>query len=78
MGILIFVCLIISYVVRLPLFFLGKVFGRLRHPTMSLSLYGQSHGIEFSRVITCGVGALILLIGALCVVVMRRQWIICC
>ena len=53
-----------------PLFFHGKVFGRLRHPGVSLSLFGQPHGIGFSWEITCGLGALILLTGALCVVVM--------
>ena len=62
----------------LPLFFHGKVFGRLRHPDMSLSLFGQPHGIGSSRVITYGLEALILLTGALCVVAVVRQWIICC
>ena len=59
-------------------FFHGKVFGKLRHPGVSLSLFGQPHVIGFSRVITCGLEALILLTGALCVVVVVRQWIICC
>ena len=62
----------------LPLFFHGKVFGRLRHPGVSISLFGQQHGIGFLRAITCGLEALILLTGALCVVVAVRQWIICC
>ena len=62
----------------LPLFFHGKVFGRLRHPDMSLSLFGQPHGIGSSRVITYGLEVLILLTGALCVVAVVRQWIICC
>ena len=62
----------------LPLFFHGKVFGRLRHPDVSLSLFGQPHGIGSSRVITYGLEALILLTGALCVVAVVRQWIICC
>ena len=35
----------ISYMVLLLLFFLGKAFGRLRHPDVSLSFYGQQHGI---------------------------------
>ena len=61
-----------------PLFFHGKVFRRLRHPGVSLSLFGQPHGIKFSREITCGLGALISLTGALCVVAVGRQWIICC
>ena len=60
------------------LVFLGKVFGRLRHPDMSLSLFGQLHGIRSSWEITCGLGALTLLIGALCVIVVVRPWIICC
>ena len=44
---------------------------------MSLSLFGQPHEIGSSREITCGLGALTSLTGALCVVVVR-QWIICC
>ena len=62
----------------LPLFFHGKVFGRLRHPGVSLSLFGQPHGIGYSWMITFGLEVLILLIVALCVVVVVRQWIICC
>ena len=62
----------------LPLFFHGKVFGRLRRPSVSLSLFGQPHGMGSSRVITCGLEALILLTGALCVVAVVRQWIIGC
>ena len=64
--------------VLLQLFFHGKVFGRLRHPSVSLSLFGQPHGIGFSQEVTCGLGALTSLSGVLCVVVVRRQWIICC
>ena len=45
---------------------------------MSLSLFGQLHGIRSSWEITCGLGALTLLIGALCVIAVVRQWIICC
>ena len=45
---------------------------------MSLSLFGQPHGIGFSQEVTCGLGALTSLSGVLCVVVVRRQWIICC
>ena len=45
---------------------------------MSLSLFGQPHGIGFSWVITYGLEALILLTGALCVVAVVRQWIIYC
>ena len=59
-------------------FFHGNVFGRLRHPNVSLSLFGQLHGIRSSREITCGLGALTSLTGALCVVAVVRQWIICC
>ena len=77
MGILISIHFIISYMVLLPLFFHGKVFGRLRHPDVSLSLFGQSHGIGFLQAITCGLGALISLTSALCVIVVMRQWIIC-
>ena len=69
---------IISYMVLLPLFFHGKVFGRLKHPGVSLSLFGQPHGIGSSREITCGLGVLISSTGALCVAVVVRQWIICC
>ena len=35
----------ISYMFLLLLFFLGKTFGRLRRPDMSLSFCGQQHGI---------------------------------
>ena len=46
---------------------------------MSLFLFGQQpHGIRFSREITCGLGALTLFTGVLCVIVVGRQWIICC
>ena len=51
---------------------------RLRHSGVSLFLFGQPHGIRFSREITCGLGALILLTGVLCVIVVGRQWIIYC
>ena len=63
---------------RLLLFFLRKAFGRLRHPVVSLSLFGQLHGIGSSWEITCSLGVLISSTGALCVVVVVRQWIICC
>ena len=53
--------------------FLGKVFGRLRLLCASLSLFGLQLGIRFLQAIICGVEALILLIGALCVVVMERR-----
>ena len=78
MGILLYVHFTISYMVLLLLFFLGKTFGRLRHPNLSLSLRGQQHGIGSSREITCGLGVLTLSTGALCVVAVVRQWIICC
>ena len=71
-GILLSTPIIISYMVLLPLFFHGKVFGKLRHPGVSLSLFGQWHGIGFSREITCSLGALTSLIGVLCVVVVGR------
>ena len=76
-GILLSVHIIIRYMVLLLLFFHGKAFGRLRHPDVSLSLFGQLHGIGSSREITCGLGALTSLTDALCIVVMVRQWIIC-
>ena len=72
MGISIFVCFIISYVVHLPFFFPWKGIWKVKASRMSLSLFGQSHEIEFSQVITCRVGALILSIGTLCVIVMGR------
>ena len=78
MGILLSAHIIISCMVLLPLFFHGNVFGKLRHPDVSPSLFEQPHGIGFSRVITYGLEALILLTGALCVVAVVRQWIICC
>ena len=56
----------------LPLFFHGRGFGRLRHPGVSLSLFGQLHGIRFSWEITCSLGALTLLTSVLCVVVVGR------
>ena len=65
MGILLSALFIISYM-ALPLFFHGKVFGRLRLHGVYLSLFGQPHGIGFSRVITYGLEVLILLTGALC------------
>ena len=76
-GILLSAHIIISYMALLPLFFPGKIFGRLRHPGVSLSLFGQPHGMGSSLVITCGLEVLILLTGALCVVAVV-QWIICC
>ena len=45
---------------------------------MSLSLFGQPHGIGSSREITCGLRASTSLTGALCVVAVVRKWIICC
>ena len=68
----------ISYMVLLLLFFLGKAFGRLRHPDVSLSLCGQQHGIGSSWELTCDSGVLTLSTGALCVIAVVRQWIICC
>ena len=77
-GVLLSAYITISYMVPLPLFFHEKVFGRLRHPNMSLFLFGQPHEIGFSQELTYDLRALIWLIGALCVAVMGRQWIICC
>ena len=59
--------------VLLRSFFHGKVFGRLGHSGVFLSLFGQLRRIGFSREITCWLGALILLTGALCGVVVGRQ-----
>ena len=42
--------------ILLPLFFHRKVFGKLRHPDVFLSLFGQSHEIGSSREITCRLG----------------------
>ena len=67
----------ISSKVPCLLSFLGKVFGRLRLLRTSLSLFGLQLGRIFLQGIFCGVEASILLIGALCVVVMGRRWIIC-
>ena len=44
--------IIISYMALLPLLFLEKVFGKLRHLGGSLSLFGQPLGIGSSREIT--------------------------
>ena len=68
---------IISYEIPCLLFFLGKVFGRLRLLGTVLSLFGLQLGVRFLQATICGVEALILLIDALCVVVMGRRWIIC-
>ena len=73
MRILISTHFIISYVVLLPLFFPGKVFGRSRHLSMSLYLFGELLGIGFSQVIICEVGVLNLLTGTSCVVVVGTQ-----
>ena len=63
----------ISFEVPCLLSFLGKVFGRLRLPRMSLSLFGLQLGRRFLQGIFCGVKALILMIGALCAIVMGRR-----
>ena len=77
MGILTSTRSIISYEVPYLLSFLGKVFGRLRLLSVILSLFGLQLGIRFLRATICRVEALILLTGALCVIVIGRQWIIC-
>ena len=77
MGILISALFTISYEVLCPLFFLGKVFEGLRLLDVFLSLFGPQLGIIFLQVAIFKVEALILLTGALCVVLMGRQWIIC-
>ena len=61
--------------VKVPclLYFLGKVFGRLRLLRTSLSLFGLQLGRRFLQGTFCDVEALILLTGALCVVVMGRR-----
>ena len=68
---------IISYEVPCTLFFLGKVFGRLRLLGVFLFLCGLQFGIRFLQATICKVEGLILLTSALCVVVMGRRWIIC-
>ena len=70
--------IIISYMALLSLLFLGKVFGRLRHPGVCHSLFEQPHGTGSSQEISWDSGALISLTSALCVVAAVRQWIICC
>ena len=77
MGILTSTRSIISYEVPYLLSFLGKVFGRLRLLSVILSLFRLQLRIRFLRATICGVEALILLTGALCVNVIGRQWIIC-
>ena len=68
---------IISFEVPCLLSFHRKVFGRLKLLYASLSLFGLRFGRRFLQGTFCGVEILILLTGALCVVVMGRQWIIC-
>ena len=77
MGILTSTRFIISYKVPCPLAFLEKVFGRLRLLGVFLSLFGLQLRIKFLQAAIFRVEALILLTGALCVVLMGRQWIIC-
>ena len=77
MGILTSTRFIISYKVPCPLSFLEKVFGRLRLFGVFLSLFGLQLRIKFLQAAIFRVEALILLTGALCVVLMGRQWIIC-
>ena len=73
MGILISTRFIVSYVVLLLLFFPRKVFGRSRHLSVSLFLFGELLGIGFSQVIICKVGVLNLLTCTSCVVVVGTQ-----
>ena len=68
---------IISYTVLLLLFFHEKVFGKLSHPDVSLSFFGQPRGIGFSWEITCGLGALISLTRALWVIVVDHLLLYC-
>ena len=77
MGILTSARSIISYEVPCLLSFLEKVFGRLRLLDAVFSLFGLQLGIRFLQATIYGVKDLILLTGALYVVVMGRQWIIC-
>ena len=67
----------ISFKVPCLLSFLGKVFERLRLLRTSLSLFGLQLGKRFSQGIICGIEALILLTGALCVAVMGSRRTIC-
>ena len=76
-GILTSALSMISFKVPCLLSFLGKVFGRLRLLRTSLSLFGLQLGKRFLQGIICGIEALILLTGALCVAVMGSRWTIC-
>ena len=77
MGILISDCFTISWEAPCPLFFLGKVFGRLRLLGVFLSLCGLLYGILSLQVIIWGVEGWILSTSVSCAVVMGRRWIIC-
>ena len=77
MGFLIFVHFTISWEALCPLFFLGKVFGRLRLLGVFPSLCGLLYGIRFLQVTIWRVEWWLLLIGVSCAVVMGRWWIIC-
>ena len=77
MGILISDRFTISWEAPCPLFFLRKVFGRLRLIGTFPSLCGLLYGIGSLQVIIWGVEGWILLIGVSCAVVMGRRWIIC-
>ena len=78
MGILLSALFTISYMDLLPLLFHGKVFRRLSHPGVSLSSFGQPHGIGSSREISWDLRVFISLTGVLCVIAVIRHWIICC
>ena len=77
MGILISNRFTISWEAPRPLFFLGKVFGKLRLLSMFPSLCGLLYGIGSLQVTIWGVEGWILLTGVSCAIVMGRRWIIC-
>ena len=77
MGILISVRFTISWGAPYLLFFLGKVFRRLRLLGEFPSLCGLLYGIGFLQVTIWEVEWWILLTGASCAAAMGRRWIIC-
>ena len=77
MRILISVRFTISWEAPCPLFFLGKVFGRLRIFSVFPSLCGLLYRIGSLQVTIWGVKGWFLSTSVSCAVVMGRRWIIC-
>ena len=77
MGILISIHFTISWEALCPLFFLRKVFGRLRLLSVFPSLCGLLYGIGSLQVTIWGVEGWFWLTGVSCAVVMGGRWIIC-